>query len=49
MSGLSKRSTVYLEPEIHQALKIKAAITHQSVSGYPSKATNGLTSNCVPP
>jgi len=32
MSELSKRSTVYFEKEIHQALRIKAATTHQSVS-----------------
>ena len=32
MSELSKRSTVYFEEEIHQALRIKAATTHQSVS-----------------
>ena len=32
MSGLSKRSTVYFEADIHQALRIKAATTHQSVS-----------------
>lgn len=28
----SKRSTIYFEPEIHHALRIKAANTHQSVS-----------------
>ena len=32
MSNLSKRSTVYFEPQIHQALKIRAATTHVSVS-----------------
>ncbi len=32
MSELSIRSTVYFETEIHQALKIKAASMHQSVS-----------------
>ncbi|AGH80035.1 glucose-6-phosphate isomerase [Psychromonas sp. CNPT3] len=32
MSKLSKRSTVYFEPHIHQALKIRAASTHVSVS-----------------
>ncbi len=32
MGELSKRSTVYFEPSIHHALKIKAASTHQSVS-----------------
>lgn len=38
MSELSKRSTVYFEPEIHHALKIKAAITHQSVSEVVNEA-----------
>ena len=32
MSNLSKRSTVYFEPQIHQALKIRAATTNVSVS-----------------
>jgi len=32
MSELSKRSTVYFDADIHQALRIKAATTHQSVS-----------------
>ena len=32
MSGLSKRSTVYFEEDVHQALRVKAATTHQSVS-----------------
>ena len=32
MSELSKRSTVYFEANIHQALRVKAATTHQSVS-----------------
>ncbi|MBL4773956.1 MAG: hypothetical protein JKX98_10295 [Alcanivoracaceae bacterium] len=32
MSELSKRSTVYFEPEIHQALRMKAANTDVSVS-----------------
>ena len=38
MSELSKRSTVYFEIEIHQALRIKAAITHQSVSELVNEA-----------
>jgi plasmid stability protein len=38
MSVLSKRSTVYLEPEIHQALKIKAATAHQSISEVVNEA-----------
>jgi len=38
MSELSKRSTVYFETEIHRALKIKAATTHQSVSELVNEA-----------
>lgn len=33
-----KKSTVYFEPEIHDALKIKSAITHQSVSQVVNEA-----------
>jgi hypothetical protein len=32
MSNLSKRSTVYFEPEIHQALWLKAASSNLSIS-----------------
>ena len=32
MSELSKRSTVYFDPSIHQALRLKAAATHVSLS-----------------
>ncbi|WP_438862647.1 ribbon-helix-helix domain-containing protein [Neptunicella sp.] len=32
MSTLSKRSTVYFEPAIHNALKLKAAASDSSVS-----------------
>jgi plasmid stability protein len=32
MSELSKRSTIYFEPNLHRALRIKAASTHRSVS-----------------
>jgi len=38
MSELSKGSTVYFETEIHQALRIKAVITHQSVSEVVNEA-----------
>jgi len=38
MSNLSKRSTVYFEADIHHALKIKAATTHQSVSEVVNEA-----------
>lgn len=32
MSPLNKRATVYFDPEIHKALKIKAAETSRSIS-----------------
>jgi len=38
MSELSKRSTVYFEANIHQALRVKAATTHQSVSELVNEA-----------
>ena len=38
MSELSKRSTIYFEADIHQALKIKAATTNQSVSEVVNEA-----------
>lgn len=38
MSELSKRSTVYFDARIHQALRIKAATTHQSVSEVVNEA-----------
>lgn len=38
MSEMSKRSTIYFEPEIHHALRVKAATTHQSVSEVVNEA-----------
>jgi hypothetical protein len=38
MGNLSKRSTIYFEPDIHQALKIKAASTQLSVSELVDEA-----------
>jgi hypothetical protein len=38
MSEMSKRSTVYFEKEIRQALRIQATTTHQSVSGFVNEA-----------
>ncbi|HET7674921.1 MAG TPA: CopG family transcriptional regulator [Gammaproteobacteria bacterium] len=38
MSDLSKRSTIYFEPDLHQALRIKAATTHRSVSDIVNDA-----------
>lgn len=42
MANLSKRSTVYFEPEIHQALKIRAALTQVSVSELIDQAVRLL-------
>ena len=38
MGNLSKRSTIYFEPDIHRALKIKAASTQLSVSELVDEA-----------
>jgi len=38
MAELSKRSTVYFEADIHQALRVKAATSHQSVSEVVNEA-----------
>ncbi len=38
MGELSKRSTVYFEPEIHHALRVKAANTNRSVSEVVNEA-----------
>lgn len=42
MGELSKRSTVYFEENLHQALKIKAAVSHQSVSEMVNEAVRHL-------
>ena len=42
MSNLSKRSTVYFEPAIHQALKIRAAAASVSVSDIIDEAVRSL-------
>lgn len=44
MSNLSKRSTVYFEPEIHQALKMKAASSNLSISELVDEAVRLLMS-----
>ncbi len=38
MTELSKKSIVYFEPDIHHALRMKAATTHQSVSEVVNEA-----------
>ena len=35
---MSKRATVYFEPALHQAIRLKAAHTHQSVSDIVNNA-----------
>ena len=42
MSDLSKRSTVYFDPALHQALKLKAAATDLSVSELVDEAVRLL-------
>lgn len=38
MSDANKRSTIYFEPAIHAALRMKAAETHQSISALVNDA-----------
>lgn len=38
MSESPKRSTIYFEPELHQALRLKAASTHRTVSDLVNEA-----------
>jgi hypothetical protein len=42
MGALSKRATVYFEPAIHQALKMKAAVSDVSVSEIIDEAVRLL-------
>jgi hypothetical protein len=42
MNYPTKRSTIYFEPELHQALRIKAAHTHLSVSTLVNDAVRLL-------
>ncbi len=42
MSALSKRSTVYFDPSIHQALRLKAASTQLSLSELVDEAVRRL-------
>lgn len=38
MSDLSVRSTIYFEPDVHRALRLKAASAHRSVSDIVNEA-----------
>lgn len=42
MSNLSKRSTVYFDPTLHQALRLKAASSQQSLSELVDEAVRLL-------
>lgn len=42
MSDLSKRSTIYFDPAIHQALRLRAATTQVSVSELVDEAVKLL-------
>ena len=42
MSSSSKRSTIYFEPEVHQALRLKAALSHRSVSDLVNEAVRNV-------
>jgi len=41
---MSKRSTVYFEPEIHRALRMKAASTERSISDLVNDAVRQVLS-----
>ena len=38
MAETNKRATVYFTPELHQALRLKAASTHRSISDIVNDA-----------
>ncbi len=42
MSQLSKRSTIYFDPQLHQALRLKAAATQVSLSELVDEAVRLL-------
>lgn len=42
MANLSKRSTIYFEPTIHQALKMRAASSNSTISELVDEAVRQL-------
>jgi hypothetical protein len=38
MISLNKRATIYLDPQVHRAIKLKAAETEQSISDIVNDA-----------
>ena len=45
----AKRATVYFEPALHKALRLKAAHTHRSISAFLEGYRNGLSGVLVWP
>jgi plasmid stability protein len=41
MSDISKRSTIYFDPQLHAALRLKAAHSNRSVSDIVNDAVRG--------
>jgi plasmid stability protein len=44
MGNQLKRATVYLKPDIHQAIKLKSAVTDQSISDIVNDALTAALS-----
>ncbi len=42
MSNLSKRSTIYFDPEIHSALRLKAVTLESSISALVDEAVREM-------
>lgn len=47
MNALSKRSTIYLDPELHQALRLKSVETSRSMSRIINDALKEVLSEDV--
>lgn len=41
MSEAAKRATIYFEPDLHKAIRLKAADTHRSISEIVNDAVRG--------
>lgn len=42
MSNLTKRSTIYLDPDLHKALRLKAVETERSISDLVNEAVKNV-------
>ena len=47
MNTMTKRATVYFKPELHHALRIKAAVTHNSISDIVNEAVKQILSEDI--